>query len=58
MRKDYQVEIRKHQCKVCFNSFWVDCDGSDYPGYCPFCGDETHIDEFIRSKSTSVIAFE
>lgn len=46
------MEIRKYECPDCHNKFWVDCDDTDYPAYCPFCGKETVHSDFIKSQRT------
>jgi hypothetical protein len=44
-----EMSLRKYECSDCYNKFWVDCDDTDYPNYCPFCGKETNHNEFIKS---------
>ena len=34
-----KTEVRKYQCRECMGRFWVGCDDTDYPDFCPFCGD-------------------
>lgn len=37
--KRYEDEPKRREYKcACGCSFWVDCDVSDCPNYCPFCG--------------------
>lgn len=31
------MELRKWICSECENIFYVDCDATDYPDYCPYC---------------------
>ena len=58
-----KTEIRKYQCPDCMGRIWVDCDGSDYPTFCPFCGNKQYDPEpeaeqpmrFIQSKITIFI---
>lgn len=33
------IDSRKWSCNSCKSEFWVDCDDTDYPNYCPFCGE-------------------
>ncbi|MGE4354625.1 MAG: hypothetical protein AB7D36_11150 [Oscillospiraceae bacterium] len=38
------MDLRKYTCRECWMEFWVDCDASDYPNLCPYCGaDEPEI---------------
>lgn len=31
--------MRKHTCPHCRHEWLEDCDASDYPNYCPACGE-------------------
>ena len=46
------MELRKYTHINCKNNFWVDCEDTDYPNYCPFCGDVKNNRNFIMSKAT------
>lgn len=49
------AEIRKYVCRDCEGAFWVDCDDTDLPNYCPFCC--THHDGacFKKSETTAKV---
>ena len=59
--KDYargeEMELRKYTCPKCHNKMWVDCDDTDYPLYCAFCGEsqyeeDNHVNYWIKSSHT------
>ena len=54
------IEIRKYHCTICNKGFWVDCDDSEYPCYCPFCGGyEGDFEVFFdKANNTSYILSE
>ena len=35
-----EKERRKYTCPMCNHEWWEDRDASDYPNYCPGCGEE------------------
>lgn len=39
------VEIRPYECRQCGHCWYEDCDATDYPEYCPGCGEELFDDE-------------
>ena len=45
-----KVELRPYQCTECSSRFWVDCDDSDYPTICPFCGEKPHFMKFANTN--------
>lgn len=34
------LEYRQYRCPECGHEWLEDCDATDYPEYCPGCGDE------------------
>lgn len=34
-----QMEVRRHTCPDCGHRWLEDCDATDYPNYCPGCGE-------------------
>ncbi len=38
-------ELRPYKCLWCGHLWYEDCDASDYPEYCPECGDALKDDE-------------
>lgn len=40
-----EVEYRKYRCPHCAHSWLEDRDATDYPEYCPGCGEPLHQDE-------------
>lgn len=34
------VELREYRCLRCGHIWWEDCYASDYPDYCPGCGED------------------
>lgn len=35
-----EKERRKYTCPMCNHEWWEDRDATDYPNYCPGCGEE------------------
>lgn len=40
----FENERRKYTCPKCRHEWWEDRDASDYPNYCPGCGNEVRHD--------------
>ena len=53
-----KTEISRWECPDCMGRFWVDCENSDYPNYCPHCGLEDYwVDgmRLVRSNKTVTV---
>lgn len=44
------MDLRKWECLSCYNFFFVDCDATDYPEFCPYCG-ERHINKNTKEDT-------
>ena len=44
-QKQYRAEYRPYRCPYCSHAWLEDSDATDYPEYCPGCGEPLHPEE-------------
>lgn len=45
VKKQYRTEYRPYRCPCCSHAWLEDSDATDYPEYCPGCGEPLHPEE-------------